>query len=307
MMAVSVLSAPRTTAAASPSWPTSRNIRYDSEPETLRPARPRTLTPCDRYYADVGETPLLDEEEEKELARRVAEGDADARNRMVTANLRLVIRIARTYCGRGLDLQDLIEDGNLGLISAVERFDPKQKVRFSTYAAYWIRQAIQRGIQNATRPIRFPAHVCTLLSKWRRASNEIRDEIGRPPTVEEVAKRLGLSARKRRAVEKALWTWNCTFPAETHTPRTPVELAADTRPSSPSTANAERAATREWTRELLDQLEEREATVLRLRFGLDDGQPLTLEEVGQRLELTRERIRQIERKALAKLRELAAA
>jgi RNA polymerase primary sigma factor len=250
---------------------------------------------------EVGETPLLPRDEEIDLAHRVGEGDIEARNQMVLANLRLVVRIAGDFCGRGLGLDDLMAYGNLGLIAAVERFDPARKVRFSTFAAHWIRQSIRRGIQNAGRSVRFPNHMHTLLGKWRRATGQLHEELGRTPTPDEVAARLRLSPRKRRAVELALQTWNGSATTDSGSAERSLEETVEDRLSSGGEWGED--VTGERAAELLDELDERERTILRLRFGLGDGQALTLQEVGQRMNLTRERIRQIERLALAKLRE----
>jgi RNA polymerase primary sigma factor len=222
---------------------------------------------------------------------------------MVLANLRLVVHIAQTYSRAGRELQDLIADGNLGLISAVERFDPSQGVRFGTYASYWIRQAIQRGIQKTSLPVRLPGYVCILLVKWRRAAAELRDQTGRNPTRDEVAQRLGLSKRTRQIVDRALDTAAGAGPSDPLPKTTSVETAVeDLRTPSPE-HELEQEFTREWAHDLLARLGQREAAVLRMRFGLEGEKPRTLQEVGQCLDLTRERVRQIERQALERARQ----
>src|SRR6266480_2519143 len=176
--------------------------------------RPRRLrnesvqSPLETYLREINETPLLNADEEKELARRIEEGDKEARDRMVRANLRLVVNIARSYSGKGLPLQDLIEEGNLGLLRAVEGFDPGMNTRFSTYASYWIKQSIKRALVNSAKTIRIPAYMVELLSKWRRATVKLLDELGRTPTPEEVAVELGIPKKKLGIVKKAIRVYN---------------------------------------------------------------------------------------------------
>src|SRR5580693_953443 len=161
-----------------------------------RPRGPAVQSPLETYLREINETALLSAQQEKELAYRIETGDGEARDRMVRANLRLVVNIARSYTGKGLGLQDLIEEGNLGLLRAVEGFDPTMNTRFSTYASYWIKQSIKRALINSAKTIRIPAYMVELLSKWRRATNKLNDELGRPPTHEEVAKYMGLPRKK---------------------------------------------------------------------------------------------------------------
>src|SRR6187455_1199431 len=161
-------------------------------------------TPLETYLREINETSLLTIRDEQELAKRIGEGDSAARDRMVRANLRLVVNIARGYAGKGLGLQDLIEEGNLGLLRAVEGFDPTMNTRFSTYASYWIKQSIKRALVNTAKTIRIPAYMVELLAKWRRATNKLTDELGRPPTHEEVAKLLGLPKKKLNIIKKAI-------------------------------------------------------------------------------------------------------
>src|SRR4051812_12828831 len=173
-----------------------------------RPRGPSVQSPLETYLREINETSLLNAEQEKELANRIEEGDSEARDRMVRANLRLVVNIARSYTGKGLGLQDLIEEGNLGLLRAVEGFDPRMNTRFSTYASYWIKQSIKRALVNTAKTIRIPAYMVELLAKWRRASAKLQDELGRTPTQEEIAKSLNLPKKKLNIIKKAIRVYN---------------------------------------------------------------------------------------------------
>src|ERR1700726_4609231 len=182
-----------------------------------RPRRIRSepvQSPLESYLSEINETPLLSADEEKILARRIEEGDSEARDRMVRANLRLVVNIARSYTGKGLGLQDLIEEGNLGLLRAVEGFDFRMNTRFSTYASYWIKQSIKRALVNTAKTIRIPAYMVELLAKWRRASSKLQDDLGRPPTHEEIAKVLNLPKKKLAIIKKAIRVYNAAPQAE---------------------------------------------------------------------------------------------
>src|SRR5260221_5841887 len=177
----------------------------------LRPRRLRKYavqSPLETYLREINETALLTADEEKDLARRIEVGDSEARDLMVRANLRLVVNIARSYTGKGLALQDLIDEANLGLLRAVEGFDPNMNTRFSTYASYWIKQSIKRALVNTAKTIRIPAYMVELLAKWRRATNKLSDELGRPPTHEEVAKFMGLPRKKLNIIKKAIRVYN---------------------------------------------------------------------------------------------------
>jgi RNA polymerase primary sigma factor len=241
--------------------------------------------------------------QEKELARRIWDGDSSARDCMVRANLRLVVNIARNYVGKGLDLPDLIEEGNLGLLRAVEGFDPSMNTRFSTYAGYWIKQSIKRALINTGKTIRIPAYMAQLLTEWRRATAELQEDLGRPPTQEEVAAHMNLPRRKLNLIKKAIRIYNAAPQADpTEEGQTIDATVMDARVKTPDEALIETDDVRQVLA-LLDRMGEREATVLRLRFGLDGGEPKTLKEIGERLGLTRERVRQIEREALVALRE----
>jgi len=258
-------------------------------------------SPLETYLREINETALLTADEEKTLARAIGEGDTEARDRMVRANLRLVVNIARGYTGKGLALQDLIEEGNLGLLRAVEGFDPNMNTRFSTYASYWIKQSIKRALVNTAKTIRIPAYMVELLAKWRRATNKLTDELGRPPTPEEIAKLLGLPKKKLNIIKKAIRVYNSAPQSDQSDQGWSIdEMLMDGRAKTPDNEMVE-SDDLKHVMILLDKMESREATVLRMRFGLNDEEPKTLKEIGESLGLTRERVRQIESEALAKL------
>src|SRR3989442_357995 len=265
---------------------------------------PTVQSPLETYLSEINETALLSADEEKLLARRIEEGDIAARDHMVRANLRLVVNIARSYTGKGLGLQDLIAEGNLGLLRAVEGFDPTRETRFSTYASYWIKQSIKRALVNTAKTIRIPAYMVELLAKWRRAPTKLTDELGRPPTHEEVAKSLNLPKKKLAIIKKAIRVYNAA--PQTDQPETGWsldEMVMDGNSKSPDLEMVE-SDDLKHVLELLDKMDPREATVLRMRFGLiENEEPKTLKEIGESLGLTRERVRQIESEALAKLSE----
>jgi RNA polymerase primary sigma factor len=271
-----------------------------------RPRRDRdeaVQSPLETYLREINETALLTAAEEKELAYRIEVGDAAARDRMVRANLRLVVNIARSYTGKGLGLQDLIEEGNLGLLRAVQGFDPSMNTRFSTYASYWIKQSIKRALVNTAKTIRIPAYMVELLAKWRRASSKLQDELGRPPSHEEIARSLNLPKKKLSIIKKAIRVYNAT--PQTDQPETGWsldEMVMDGHSKSPDLEMVD-ADNLHHVRDLLEKMDKREATVLRMRFGLDSEEPKTLKEIGESLGLTRERVRQIESEALSKLSE----
>jgi RNA polymerase primary sigma factor len=261
-----------------------------------------TSSPLQIYLHDINDTPLLSAQEERDLAERVAIGDPLAREHMVKANLRLVVNIARGYLGKGLNLEDLIEEGNLGLMRAVEGFDGMMSTRFSTYASYWIKQSIRRAVMNNGKPIRLPAYMVSLLSKWRRATAVLADRLGRAPSHEEVGKALRLSKKKMGIVAKAIRVNNLTPHSENLEDSGPAldDVLADERNKGAETQLIE-ADDLDRIFEFLSSLEDREATVIRMRFGLDSYSPMTLREVGENLGLTRERVRQLESHALQKL------
>lgn len=258
-------------------------------------------TPLETYLREINGTALLTALEEKELAYGIAEGNKASRDRMVRANLRLVVNIARAYTGKGLPLQDLIEEGNLGLLRAVEGFDPEMNTRFSTYASYWIKQSIKRALVNSAKTIRIPAYMVELLTKWRRATAKLQDELNRTPTPEEVAKELQLPKKKLKIVKKAIQLYNSTPQTDQSENGWSIgEMVADNRMKRPEDDLIE-SDNLKHIYEMLDTMDPREATILRMRFGLDDSEPRTLKEIGESLGLTRERVRQIENEALNKI------
>ncbi len=254
------------------------------------------------YLKEIGKVDLLSPERETELARRMADGDAEAKKYLAEANLRLVVSIAKRYVGRGMLFLDLIQEGNLGLIKAVDKFDYTKGYKFSTYATWWIRQAITRAIADQARTIRIPVHMVETINKLVRVSRQLVQELGREPTPEELAKELNMSVEKVREISKI-----SQEPVSLETPIGEEEDShlGDFIPDDDAPAPSEAASfvlLKEQLVEVLDSLTDREAKVLRLRFGLDDGRQRTLEEVGTEFNVTRERIRQIEAKALRKLR-----
>lgn len=264
-------------------------------------AKASSQSPLETYLREINETGLLSAEEERSLARKIADGDVMARDHMVRANLRLVVNIARGYVGKGLGLQDLIEEGNLGLLRAVEGYDPDVGTRFSTYASYWIKQSIKRALINSAKTIRIPAYMVELLSKWRRASARLSEELGRGPTQEEVGRVLGLPRKKLPIIKKAIQIYNSAPQSDqTEVGWSLGEMVMDERLKAPDEELLDHDVL-STAMELLEELDVREATVLKMRFGLGSHQAHTLKEIGNELGLTRERVRQIETEALAKL------
>ncbi len=258
--------------------------------------------PVRMYLKEIGKIPLLQPEKELELAERIVNGDESAKNELVEANLRLVVSIAKKYVGKGMFFLDLIQEGNLGLMKAVEKFDYTKGYKFSTYATWWIRQAITRAIADQARTIRIPVHMVETIHKVTRAQRQLLQENGREATAAEIGEKLGMTTEKVRDIMKVAMD-----PVSLETPIGEEEdshigdfIEDDTSPA-PSEVAAQ-ALLKEQLDEVLHTLQPREEQVLRLRFGLDDGKPRTLEEVGKEFSITRERIRQIEAKALRKLR-----
>ena len=258
--------------------------------------------PVRMYLKEIGKVPLLSAEEEIELAKRMEQGDENAKKRLAEANLRLVVSIAKRYVGRGMLFLDLIQEGNLGLIKAVEKFDYRKGYKFSTYATWWIRQAITRAIADQARTIRIPVHMVETINKLIRVSRQLLQELGREPTPEEIAKEMDMSVERVREILKI-----SQEPVSLETPIGEEEdshlgdFIQDDNVPVPADAAAF-TLLKEQLVEVLSTLTDREQKVLRLRFGLDDGRARTLEEVGKEFNVTRERIRQIEAKALRKLR-----
>ncbi len=281
------------------------NLENNEPEETEEPAQADQVAiddPVKVYLKEIGRVPLLTPEEETALAMRIIEGDEQAKKRLSEANLRLVVSIAKRYVGRGMQFLDLIQEGNLGLIKAVEKFDYTKGFKFSTYATWWIRQAITRAIADQARTIRIPVHMVETINKVKKVSSQLLHKNGHEPTAEEIAEELAMPVDKVREIMRV-----AQEPVSLETPIGEEEDShlGDFIPDDDAPAPADAAShtlLKEQLEDVLQSLTEREAKVLRLRFGLEDGRPRTLEEVGKEFDVTRERIRQIEAKALRKLR-----
>lgn len=276
--------------------------KREDEPEILHSERGSAEDPVRMYLKEIGRIPLLSSEEEIELAKRMEMGDEEAKKKLSEANLRLTVSIAKRYSGRGMQFLDLIQEGNLGLIKAVEKFDYRKGYKFSTYATWWIRQSITRAIADQARTIRIPVHMVETMNRVNRTSRRLLQEYGREPTLEEIAVTMNLPVERILEVSKI-----SQEPVSLETPIGEEEdshlgdFIQDEHVPVPS-EEAAHTLLREQLEEVMDTLSDREQKVLALRFGLEDGKPHTLEEVGRDFQVTRERIRQIEAKALRKLR-----
>jgi len=255
------------------------------------------------YLREINHTRLLTPDEEVHLARRIKKGDLLARDEMIRCNLRLVVSIAKNYTRRGLSLLDLIEEGNLGLLRAVEKFDPAQGCRFSTYASWWIRQSIKRSLINAVKPVEIPAYMVEMINKWRRTAAQLECDFGRPPSQEEIAKAMGLSKRKVSVITRAARAFSSPYQAVSEDSEWSLsEMVADEGTRSPADVLLENRRA-EAVKKILGDIDQRAAEILRFRFGLDGAEPMTLKEIGERIGLTRERVRQIERDTLLTINE----
>ena len=260
-----------------------------------------TANPLQIYLKEINEFPLLTAEEEIELAGGIAEGDEAARARMVLCNLRLVVSIAKNYGHRELPLMDLIEEGNLGLLRAVEGFKTSEGCRFSTYATWWIKQAIRRALINTGKTIRIPAYMVELIARWKSVQAELESKLERVPSWDEVAREMRLTSERLTAVKRAMRTGTTPVGGLDDDLVWPLsERVADERTKGPDEELFD-ADEQEKLGQLLDVIDKREASILRMRFGIDRGEPMTLRAVGEKLNLTRERVRQIEKAALTRL------
>jgi len=289
--------------------------RIAANPRSILPLRGTPATPkplrrpvissercLETYLQEINEVSLLTPEEEIELGTRIQAGDLAAREHMIRANLRLVVSIAKMYSDRGLSLQDLIAEGNIGLMKAAEKFDPAAGCRFSTYGSWWIKQAIRRALTNSVQSVRIPGYMAELISRWKQVAAELNYRLGRLPSVEEVAQELGIPKESWKLLKQTIQSSANGGQVSLDVLTSNQETVEDEKTTTPED-EIQQADLLERLRDLLDSIDEREATVLRLRYGLaDDGsEPMTLKDIGKVVGLTRERVRQIERDALEKL------
>ncbi|MGE4618600.1 MAG: sigma-70 family RNA polymerase sigma factor [Planctomycetota bacterium] len=258
------------------------------------------------YFHDINRHPLLTAQEERELSIEVRKGDPEARDKMVRSNLRLVVSIAKHYVERGLPLLDLIEEGNLGLLKAVERFDPAAECRFSTYGTWWIKQSIKRALIDTVKSIRIPSYMVETITKWKKAAGDLAIELGRPALFHEIAERMEIPLEKTAIIQNALHVADSVSQTiSIENSWTISDIIEDPSQAQPHTSLAKKIQV-EMIQNLLGHLDDREKTILRMRYGLDNGEQMTLKEIGQRVNLSRERVRQLENDALGKLQELVA-
>jgi RNA polymerase sigma factor (sigma-70 family) len=256
------------------------------------------------YFKEIRKLPLLNFEQEQALAKRIEKGDEEARARMIEANLRLVVAIGKKYINRGLPFSDILEEGNLGLIRAVEKFDYKRGFKFSTYASWWIRQSIERSIANQVRIIRLPVHVAEITNSYMRTVRKLTQELGREPSQEEVAKKMKVSVQRVRALaQTSRDTYSLDMLISDEGDDTLKDILRDTNTPSPAAAVNEQGR-RKYLNEYISELPETERNVLRMRYGLSSDSPRTLDSIGKQFGITRERVRQIEKQAIGKLRNL---
>ena len=293
--------APAAISLSTESIPAIPQFHVSPEPERTRsePSSPLSL-----YMREVGEVPLLTPVQEVELAARIKKGDEQARDHMIRANLRLVVKIARQYEGLGLPLLDLINEGNLGLMKAVERFDPAKGGKLSTYGSWWIKQSIKRALANQSKTIRLPVHLVDKIAKMRRVALKLQEEFGREPTDEELAEEMNMSpSRVAQMRTAAIRPASLDAPIGDDDSQTFSDLVSDERAHDPYEDLEDKTVTG-MLQEMVKTLDPREATILRYRFGLDGGNEKTLEEVGQKFGVTRERVRQIQNIALKRMRKM---
>jgi RNA polymerase primary sigma factor len=273
----------------------------DRKRSVKRGGKPTAEKVLETYLKEINRVPLLDATEERELAERVVEGELDAREQMIQANLRLVVSIAKNYCNRGLVLVDLIEEGNIGLLRAVEKFDPKEECRFSTYATWWIKQSIRRALTNTVRTVRIPSYMVELVAKWNKATSDLTIKLNRSPTKGEVARKLNLSEENVNSIYKAICTANtATQSLNQDENRSFSEVIEDSKTKSPDDVILNNQEIIKIS-ELLDVINPRAAKILKMRFGICCDKPMTLKEISGKFGLTRERVRQIQNEALKEL------